>query len=84
MAGTYKDFIPAGEELGALGNGFTDFVPTRQPQPQPVEEVQEQVVADKRLDNLAKARAVKAEKLAKARAVKAEKLAQEKAEEVKG
>lgn len=24
---TFRDFIPAGEKVGATGNGFTDFVP---------------------------------------------------------
>lgn len=35
MADTFRDFIPAGEDLGGQGSGFTDFVPT--PDVQPVE-----------------------------------------------
>lgn len=27
MAGIFKDFIPEGEETGAIGSGFKDFVP---------------------------------------------------------
>lgn len=38
----FKDFIPAGEDLGGLGNGFVDFVPEPKPQfrPVPQEDVQ--------------------------------------------
>lgn len=41
MSGTpFRDFIPAGEELNAQGDGFKDFVPTPQPVFHPeVEEV---------------------------------------------
>lgn len=28
--GVFKDFIPAGEDVGALGSGFVDFVPTKE------------------------------------------------------
>lgn len=31
MASPYRDFIPEGEETDGLGNGFTDFVPAREP-----------------------------------------------------
>lgn len=32
MVDTYRDFIPAGEDTGALGNKFQDFVPPQVPQ----------------------------------------------------
>lgn len=32
MADTFKDFIPADEDPGALGSGFKDYVPPREPQ----------------------------------------------------
>ncbi len=40
MAGPYQDFVPAGEDPGALGGGFSDFVPTPEPKakPQPAKE----------------------------------------------
>lgn len=28
--GVFRDFIPAGEDVGALGSGFADFVPTNE------------------------------------------------------
>lgn len=34
MAGSFRDFIPAGEDTGALGSGFKDFVPAAFPTPQ--------------------------------------------------
>lgn len=27
----FRDFIPEGEDTGALGNGFKDFVPPKKP-----------------------------------------------------
>lgn len=38
MADSYRDFVPAGEDAGALGNKFTDFVPEHKPQPVKVPE----------------------------------------------
>ena len=32
MVDTYRDFIPAGEDTGALGNKFQDFVPPIKPE----------------------------------------------------
>lgn len=32
MAGAFRDFIPEGEDTGALGKGFRDFVPPVVPQ----------------------------------------------------
>jgi len=31
MVDTYRDWIPAGEDPGAQGNDFTDFVPAPKP-----------------------------------------------------
>lgn len=39
MATTFRDFIPAGEDPGALGAGYKDFVPEPKPVLRPVEEV---------------------------------------------
>lgn len=50
MSGAFRDFIPAGEDTGAQGNGFKDFVPT----PVPVfhsEPVEEKVVEVKEKSN---------------------------------
>lgn len=33
MAQVFKDFIPEGEEQGAQGHGFKDFVPPVEPKP---------------------------------------------------
>lgn len=67
MAGTYTDFIPEGADQGGLGNGFTDFVPTPQPQrqpeaPQPEPEETPVDNAQKKIDALAKAREAKKRK----------------------
>jgi len=32
MVDTYRDFIPAGEDTGAQGNVFKDFVPPAKPE----------------------------------------------------
>lgn len=32
MATSFRDFIPEGEDTGAQGNGFQDFVPPKEPQ----------------------------------------------------
>lgn len=39
MASPFKDFIPDGEEKGAQGQVFKDFVPEAKPVLHPVEEV---------------------------------------------
>lgn len=33
MSNVFKDFVPEGDDPGALGQGFKDFVPTKQPAP---------------------------------------------------
>jgi hypothetical protein len=40
MGSPFRDFIPEGEDTGAQGNGFVDFVPDPVPvaQPEPVVE----------------------------------------------
>jgi len=46
---TFKDFVPEGEDAGAITkDGFQDFVPDPQPQPQVMEETPE----DPRTDNI--------------------------------
>lgn len=47
MADVYRDYIPEGEDTGALGSGFKDYLPPATPQPQPVEEVKEEKPAKK-------------------------------------
>jgi len=40
MSDTFKDFIPDGEDTGAITkDGFQDFVPTPEPKPQTITEV---------------------------------------------
>lgn len=40
----FRDFIPEGEDPGAVGSGYRDFVPTPevQPEPQAIEEAPEE------------------------------------------
>lgn len=63
---TFRDFIPDGEDLGGLGNGFTDFVPTKKPEyiaeEESSEEEKKEAVKAKRLESLAKAREAKKQK----------------------
>lgn len=44
---TFRDWIPEGEDTGAIGvNGFQDFVPAPQPKLQAVEEQIQQEIAE--------------------------------------
>lgn len=49
MVDTYRDFIPAGEDTGALGNKFQDFVPPFKPG---VKEIKEEVKIEKTEEGL--------------------------------
>lgn len=43
MSDTFKDWIPEGQDTGAIGDGgYQDFVPAPEPKPQTVEPIVEQ------------------------------------------
>ena len=46
MADAFRDFIPEGEDVGAQGSGFVDFVPAPEPKLHREEVVEEAVVVE--------------------------------------